>query len=470
MRLIPLRAVAAVAAAALAGGLYLVATTGATNPGGSSCDPVGGQINGRGATFQTNAQLAFSQGYTNDVCGPAVGQMVQYNYAAAVGAGATGSGNGQKAASCRTDAYAGTDIPYDEATLALLNGTPGATGGCAITFTPPNPPNSGTYPDPSDAQAQIMSFPVAVGANGLGFDLTKAACGGTTPGTPQLTGTMVSLLLGGEIANWNDARLRTGGLNGFLSKCNVSVTRVVRMDKSGTTQITKNYLAKVDPNRTGAVCDPGDPWTTLAQDAHNQDWPTGAGCSTLTRPATSGGPAVVSLCTVTVGSFCYADEADIVAGAAKTATVRNGANSSFQTPLATNPATGLKTQANCDASPATLPGAGLGTASARQDASVGLNAGDNWGIDNPSGNHGDITDLGKKYPICGVTFDLVYKGLSAGSGSAINALSLNQRQTLYAYMTYILSSTGQAQLPQHFYASLPSGWVTTLLPGFQRNY
>jgi hypothetical protein len=463
MRFISLRTLATLAVFAAAAGIY-VGTTGATNPGGTSCtDP----INGRGATFQTNAQAAFANGFVTDpksVCNGASSTLVQYNYAASVGF--TGSGNGQKAVSCRTDAYGGTDIPFDEATLALLNGAPGATGSCAIPFTPPNPPNSGTYPDPADQQAQLMVFPVAAGAVGQGYHLTPADCGGVVVPRIKLTAQMVSLLIGGDILKWKDARLRTGGINGKLKNCNIAVTRIVRLDKSGTTQIDKNYLSRVDPNRTGALCSPGTTWTSLAQDANNVNWPTGTGCSTLTRPGTTGNPAVVALCNSTDGAFCYGDIADFVLQGLVSATVRNATDTSFIAPLTKNSSTGLVTQANCDTSAGSLPGSPTPTA----NDVVNLNAVDNWGIDNPSGNHGNIADVGSHYPVCGVTFGMVYTGLHATTGSAIAALSLNQRQTLYDYFRYVLSGAGQAQLKANYYAPLASNWASLAKTGFSNNY
>ena len=114
------------------------------------------------------------------------------------------------------------------------------------------------------------------------------------------------------------------------------------------------------------------------------------------------------------------------------------------------------------------PFAGVRTrASGCASDAVGLNATDTWATDNGSGNHGDITNVGSAYPICGVTFMLVYSGLHSTGSSAIDALSKNQRQTLYAYVTYVLSNTGQDRLRSIYYAPLPSTWLSELRIGFQ---
>src|SRR5262249_31139829 len=158
------------ASIALAGAVIAVvfAASGSADPpaAGLNCQAAGpeGKIEGRGASFQFVAQMTFIQGFQNDECGPVgtdVGsRMVIYNDAfnlTGTGStqgptGLTGSGAGRRGMSCRTDAFAGSDIPYDVNTLGQLNGAPGAiTGGCtafggyAPLFQPtPNPyPNAG---------------------------------------------------------------------------------------------------------------------------------------------------------------------------------------------------------------------------------------------------------------------------------------------------------------------------------------
>jgi hypothetical protein len=91
----------------------------------------------------------------------------------------------------------------------------------------------------------------------------------------------------------------------------------------------------------------------------------------------------------------------------------------------------------------------------------------------PAANHENATDLGSKYPICGLTFDLVYTGLhennTEGKG-AINRLTADQRRTMYSYFTFILSSAGQEIPGKIHYAPLPSSWLPKLEQGFQENF
>jgi hypothetical protein len=97
----------------------------------------------------------------------------------------------------------------------------------------------------------------------------------------------------------------------------------------------------------------------------------------------------------------------------------------------------------------------------------------NWALDGtgaPGGrSYMDLTLKGSGYPICGLTFDIVYTGLSSSSGLADNAiwrLNNDQRRTLYTYMTYILSPPAQARLTTVGYDSLPSNWLAPLRQGF----
>lgn len=434
---------------------------------GVSCAP-DGKISARGATFQTLAQTTFSNGYTADICGSVLGgpntNMVVYNTYTTL----TGSGAGQTATICRTDAFGGTDIPYDNATKAFFDSAAG-TGRTAAQcnpagFTPPFAP-AGPFPNAADQAAPIMSFPVAGSSIVIGANIPAAACTPTRPTALQLTGAMVSNLLQGDITNWNDLRLRQGPngttVNPLLANCNLPVRRVVRSDRSGTTQIQKNYLKAVDPTAIPDCNAAAGSWTTLALDANNTVWPTGGTCSPLV--SANGNALVVAGCAdvaANPGGVCYADLADISQPAGNPlikSTIRNGTNTAFV-------ASSVGTRANCNFGSVVTPGTGAAGA-------VGLDAADTWAFDNAAGNRSDVTNQGVGYPICGLTFDLVFTGLNDGSvPNAISGLNANQRRTLYSYMSYVLSSLGQDRLGTARYQSLGASLVSTLRTGFQANF
>jgi ABC-type phosphate transport system substrate-binding protein len=508
-------------------GIVFVASGGATVPAnGVSCQ-AGGKVGGRGATFQKRAQDAFNAGFTSDVCGNVAdtnsgNNMVSYNVYDGGNGGPfstptlTGSGYGRKAMMCRTDAFAGTDVPYNTSQLLALNGdphaqsnydvifggTPGsrncqsATGTAfGTSFVPFYQPINGSapttsYPNASDTAANLMSFPVAGSAVVIGVNLKGSGiCSTTPPSTIQLTGKMVSLLFGGDILTWDDSRLETGGVNAGLANCHGAVTRVVRLDDSGTTQIFKNYLSHVDSARSGATCDPStvwgapDPPSGLAGSSPNTTWPgfvpsgsaqqgvaaTGT-CSALDTGDVNGNNGVLDVCNASVagtiaiaGAVCYADLPDQRAFTCTgtcpvvAAQIRNSTDTSYQSASQAQ-------RANCSFGAVTPPLANA----------VGLAVSgtpDTWATDNSAGDRGDVTNTGALYPICGITFDLVYSGLSSGAGSgAISELSDNQRRTMYSYFTYILSSAGQANLTSKFYQALPNGLVDSLRSAFQAGF
>jgi len=503
-----LLAVAAVSALA-----FVFAGSGAAGtPAGVGCQ-ADGKAAGQGATLQTRAQVAWIQGYTSDVCGnvgtaPA-NTMVTYNgindNSQAISS-PNGSGAGQRATSCRAVPFGGTDIPYDNNTLAQLNGTPGLVDGntwfpsateCSANgfsntgYQNPFYGTAGAYPfiagtaAASDQTANVMSFPVGGTAVAVGvfWGLPRpAGC----PATPQITGQQLSDLFGGKDSNWNQ-------LGGAFASCNLAVRRDVRFDKSGTTQNFKNYLAAINPN--GPLCD-GSTWSTLAQDANNQNWPTTGGTcpnpSNLVRGVSSvnasGNPGVLDTCVGSnspgpndpndpgpvPGTLCYADLPDFestgpgnstsyIAQGLSTAKLPAGATGTFVFPFSS-------TRANCDFS-------GVSTPANSSDGAVGLAPGDSWSTNNTVNNvltyHEAVANQGTGWPACAVTFDLVYSGLSQPSAAATQPnreLNDDMRRTTYNYMLYVLSSEGQGLLQSIFYQNIPSGLLGQEVAGFKANY
>jgi ABC-type phosphate transport system substrate-binding protein len=443
-------------------------------------DPGDGEISGRGATFAKRAQDALIAGYTSDVCGTP--DMVHYNDTTLEPGVPTGSGAGQAATSWRAEMFGGSDIPYDISTLNLLDGPCGTIGGA-----PPGTPLMPALPNPcTDTMDSVMSFPIAGSAVAFGINLQGARdCGGAPLGTLRFTNPQISRIMGGDIANWNSPALRTGGQNAGLANCNVPITRVVRQDRSGTTQIVKNYLARADSTRAGgtptATCDtarrwgvqPGQPTQPddMNLDPQNRDWPGSpadpppgivpgvaatATCTAVSRSASAGTSALLGTLNATVGGIGYADLADMVVQTFLVRPeLRNGIGTAFVRPE-------VGTNANCSFAGLSLPGGG------DPGLSVGLDPSDSWAYDQP-GAHADVTLTGSGYPVCGLTFALVYTGLSDTSSTPdpISRMTNNQRRTLYGYYTYVLSSLGQSRLAGIFYAPLPQAWVTTLRTGFQ---
>jgi ABC-type phosphate transport system substrate-binding protein len=443
----------------------------AVPPTGLACVASDGKISGRGSSYNAHAEVAFAQAFRDDVCGnvaeqysgdPAGNTMIAYNYPAAEAASATGASAGLKAASCRTDAFAGDSLPYSEAQLGELNGVPGQTGGCKLAFSSPFQPQAtnNEFPNAADISAPIMSFPIGGSSVAIAVNFGTACT--KDPTALKLNAKEVSRIFGGDAATWSDTELVENNPALSTGGCTGPITRVVRFDSAGTTEIFKAYLVRAENARTGAGCAAGKKWSEYTKT--NTEWPgkqkpTEEGtCSAITTAASSGGPAEVAKIQAVQGGIGYADLPDEAGQAGLVAaTVNNATSTSFQAPSSGK-------AANCNFTSVALPG---GTAS---DA-VGLNGeGKNWAT-NAEVNEQNVTDRGSKYPICGITFDLVYTGLNSGSVSnAIAPLTADQRRTIYSYFTFVLSSTAQNLLSTINYAPLPNAWLQALREGFQENF
>jgi len=307
-----------------------------------------------------------------------------------------------------------------------------------------------------------MSFPVAGSGVAPVTNLTEANCGVKPPASLNFTGRELSRIMGGDVAKWNDAELVA--TNPGLEKCTGAITRVVRQDSSGTTNIIKQYLIRIDNERSGATCANGKKWE--AYFTTNTEWPgkqkpgEEGTCSTITTAPKSGNGELLTKLKETPGGIGYADLNEAHGSGLLLPNIQNATATSFQPP-------NVGTAANCDFKALSLPGL---TAS---DA-VGLNNEDNWSNNNEvngSPNHENATNLGSKFPICGITFMLVYAGLDNGAvANPISRLTADQRRTLYSYSTFVLSSAAQELLGSSFYSPIPVAWEGKLREGFQENF
>jgi ABC-type phosphate transport system substrate-binding protein len=502
--------------------LAFAGSASANAPAGRACQ-TDGQIDGGGATLQVAAQQIWIQGYTSDICGnvgpggtlaglspdatdntavfyDGTNQLVQGNPQTLTVP--NGSGGGRQGLSCRAWLYAGSDTPYDQATLNQLNGAPALVNGqtwypgtpqeCIANgsnnwaaWTNPFYGTTGAYPfnggsqATSDQPAATMSFPVTGTAVAVGayFGVSGTDSHGC-PANPQITNAQMSSLFNGTTTNWTQ-------LGGAFANCDsgsggttpLPVTRVVRQDSSGTTQNFKNYLQAIDPSTVPACATTNaSTWSTLFLNANNTQWPTGATCSPLQRGTdatnSQGNLGVLDFCaggqngaTKIVGAVCYADLPDFenslyqaVAGF-DTVQLPNPTGGGFVKPF-----NGQK--ARCDYS-------GVATPGSSNNGAVGLAAGDNWAIDN-SPSHADLGNQGNGWPACAMTWQLVVTGTSQAPGVATNPFQNSQvnndmRRTLYSYINYVLGS-GQQLPTSDFYQSLPSGLLNSEIAGFQANY
>jgi ABC-type phosphate transport system substrate-binding protein len=512
---------------------------------GTNCQ-ADGKINGGGSTFQTNAlNNAFTFGFQQDVCGPQpnvsnlnsswgttdpsvfsftvgsttnnVAGMVAYNYSLGGTSLTNGSGAGLRRLSCRTDMFAGTDLPYNNAqlgtpgntTVAGLDGPPGSeSGGTAppyncdngtlnTTAVPPPygpQPSAGPWPASGDTAANAMSFPVAGGAVAFAANLNGMCTGGTPTGL-NITQSEFDGIMQGTINQWNDPALVATDPILSTDGCSGNITRVVRQDNSGTTAISMFTLNGIDKNN---LCgsDSSTNWYTIATASSNAgQWPQGCtdGNGNVAPnpavPSTTGSPAVISLTDSTNGGFGYAELGLWGTNPAGVSFVnlQNSTGSAFVSPGSAG------AKSNC-----TLPTAVPTGSTPAQAVGLGATTWTNTGTPTAPGKQ-DIADTGACYPACGLTFDLVYSNLTeagevAGSGGTagctgssvitgacqtvggpVAGVTNDQLRTLYSYFTYMFSplaqsSTAGSYLPNQTLDPLPATWLTSLVQGFQQNF
>lgn len=194
------------------------------------------QVQGAGASFPSKVYGRWMKQY-------AEGQSVSLSYKA------TGSGDGVKQAIARTAQLAGTDAPLSEADLA---------------------------------KHKLVQLPMLVGGVVPVVNLP-----GVENKRLRLTGEVLALVQQGEITRWDDARIAE--LNRGLTLPAKRIIRVVRADKSGTTEGYTRYLSEVSATFKTAVGVNGLPkWPGEVERAEGND-----GVASLVK-STSGSIGYVS--------------------------------------------------------------------------------------------------------------------------------------------------------------------------------
>lgn len=149
-----------------------------------------GQITGAGATFPSAAYQAWGVEYQKRT-------SKQFLYAP------TGSGDGQKRITARAVDIGASDTPLSQSELEKHG---------------------------------LVQLPTLVGAMVPVFNLK-----GVPAGALKLNGAVLADIFLGKVANWRDKSI--GALNPGLRLPNMPIVRVVRADKSGSTEVFTHYLS-----------------------------------------------------------------------------------------------------------------------------------------------------------------------------------------------------------------------------------
>jgi ABC-type phosphate transport system substrate-binding protein len=279
------------------------------------------------------------------------------------------------------------------------------------------------------------------------------------PGRLVLDNVTLQKIWVGEITKWSEITEEGDKLSGAGCNPETPITRVVRLDGSGTTHVFKKYLTLINGTGTFEVEKLGgekvasETWNDISEGTENTSWPA---ADHVVRSTKTGGGALVSKVAETPSSIGYANLADARANGGFSAAGSGPGTAKFWTPIQNNgvittagkakftdPSTDGDTEplaeANC-ASTSYTNGKG-------QKFPPKLTS-DTW-------NEVTTSTKEKKYAICGLTYDMVLSKYSAYPGT-----SAGEATTAGNFLTYVLETEaggGQPAIAEdHDYEPLPT--------------
>ncbi len=292
----------------------------------------------------------------------------------------------------------------------------------------------------------------------------------------------------GSITTWKQAIAAQKSAKDALS-CAVpaeeedEITRVVRLDKSGTTHIFKAFLAQVntgeftmetfgeineksagheDVNPCGSLLpEESKSWATVSEGCENQRWPVGK--KPVLRGIETGNPGVIKSVTETPSSIGYADMAVAREKGNFTEPGLEGGEGTgkFWVPISDSK-TGVKNAVYAD--PATNGDVeALGNSNCAKTV-YALKAGEKFPPSSTRADWSKVKGLveSKTYPICGLTYALAprlyFPFLSHENPLITQEASQKIATTVSNYLTWVLSEKtagGGEEVEGHDYEPLP---------------
>jgi ABC-type phosphate transport system substrate-binding protein len=450
-------------------------------PGAASAEPLGTQcsgenIQGRGSTFQGLAQGVWDPGFnlvkgkanTNlTACGGSQGgkKVIKVEYLQTneedKGSGAClkafGAVKAPTLAKYGKFAFCGTDEAPSAAQRAEMESH--KVGGEAETIE--------SIPVVQGSVAVIVHLPANCTAK-------SEVVGATT--RLVLKAQTLEGIFRGTITKWSQIKENGDAVEGSGCNPEEEIQRVVRLDKSGTTHIFKESLAEASENtkEEEAIFEAeefgeievgkGDPcgsvllagpetWGKLASGCENERWAKGSGKPVL-RPAKTGGPAVVAEVAAVASSIGYANMAD-----ARTTFGAGGGTSKFW----------VEVQHNFEAKkPTTLPTyadpASNGDSATVAESNCASTVYTNGKEKFPPPSTRQLWNAVRakiketKYPICGLTYDLVLDEGSKYTKETESALTLEGATSAVNFELWVnngVTNGGSYLIKKHDYTALP---------------
>jgi ABC-type phosphate transport system substrate-binding protein len=256
----------------------------------------------------------------------------------------------------------------------------------------------------------------------------------------------------GTITKWSQIKEDGDTLSGAGCNPESTITPVVRLDQSGTTHIFKRYLGLISNASFTTEKEETKTWNQVAEGPESTTWPKAAG---VVKPKATGGGALVAKVAETPSSIGYAGLPDARNNKGFTPGVGGPNTAKFWAPIQNNGLVSTKqkytdpssnkdaeavAESNCKSTEYTNGEVAFPPASVLET----------W-------NAVTTRTTQKKYPLCGLTFDLALTSFGSYPGT-----SLGEATSVHDYLKFVVDSKaggGQKLIAGHDYLALPKGAV-----------
>ena len=263
----------------------------------------------------------------------------------------------------------------------------------------------------------VQTIPVLQGAVAIIVNLPTGCTSATSknvPGRLALNNTTLQKIWVGTIKKWSEIKDDADKITcGTKEELESSITRVARLDQSGTTHIFKKYLGLINKEKFETEKAESKSWNEISEGTENTTWPKAA---EVVRPTKTGGGALVSKVAETPGSLGYANLADARSNGGFSKTGVGGPKTSkFGVEIQHN---GLGAKATY-ADPSTNGDAEATALANCKETKYTNGAGTKFPPKSTAALWNEVTTAAtqKKYTLCGLTYDMVLSKYSAYPGT-----------------------------------------------------
>jgi ABC-type phosphate transport system substrate-binding protein len=254
----------------------------------------------------------------------------------------------------------------------------------------------------------------------------------------------------GTIKNWSEVTDDGDKITGCTPG---AIQPVARFDQSGTTHIFKRYLHLINAASFTDEKSGSTDWNTVSEGSLNTDWPQAAN---VAKPAAKGGGELIAKVLATPGAIGYVNIAEARLNASFVPPSGGAGTNNFWALLQNN---GMETTGKLKYADPAANGevAALDEANCKNtEYTNGVEPFPPASVLEPW-NEVTTRTIQKKYPLCGVTYDLAFTSFSAYPGT-----SLAEATTDRDYLTFVVDAKGgggQKVIANHDYLALPKGKV-----------